>query len=342
MKEIERLPEVAERSLAGLNAGEDLKHHILREVCPEKLVHLPEAAQQGLAGLNADASLKYRILHAASDREKAPRQARRAWVPAVCCALVLVLCGAIFLPGAITRRRNTLIVSQPAGEATEAPALTALNTGIGGGNLASGNSTPSYRTIWESSASGTFPLVGVNGKYYRMLSTPSSVSDSSLGTSLGTIAEYTTEPALSDANVILSNCSEAGSTVYEISGMGGTLVAASVDGTMRAFQRVSFNGTALTSSESLADVLQISNHVTAIELSDVGTVTDSGTIASLLRTLFDNASYKSSSSVNGSQSLLFTLDNGFTVQLAVRDDRFSACGTWDCPEFFEAFASAVQ
>ena len=342
MKEIERLPEVAERSLAGLNAGAELKCRILQEASKGNLEQLPEAADRGLAGLNASANMKYRILHAAADGE-APRQPRRAWVPAVCCALVLAICGALFVPGMISRRRsNALIVSQPAGEATEAPVLTSANKGISSGDLTSGSSVPSYRSIWESSSSGTFPLIGINGKFYRLLSTPSSVSDSQLGSSLGTIAEYTTEPALSDVNVILSNCSEAGSEVYEISGMGGTLVAAKVDGTMRAFQRVSFNGTALTSSESLADALQISGHVTAIELSDVGTVTDSDTIASLLSTLFSNASYKSSGSVSGSQSLLFTLDNGFTVQLAVKDDRFSACGSWDCPEFFEAFSAAVQ
>ncbi len=303
---------------------------------------LPEAAERGLAGLNAGANLKYRIIHEAAKKEEAPVRSRRSWVPALCCGLVVVLCG-VFIPSAISRRQsNLLIVSQPAGEATEAPVLTAQNYGIASGALSAGVNAPSYRSIWESSQNGTFPLIGLNGAYYRMLTTPSSVSDSQLGASLGTVAEYTTEPALSDSSIILSNCSEAGTEVYGISGMSGTLVAAKVDGVTRLFQRVGFNGTALNGNESLSDTLQIAGHVTAMELSDVGTITDGNTISSLLTTLFSNASYKSSGSVSGSQSLLLTLDNGFTVQLAVKDDRFSACGTWDCPEFFEAFAAAVQ
>ncbi len=303
---------------------------------------LPEAAERGLAGLNAGANLKYRIIHEAAKKEEAPARSRRSWVPALCCGLVVVLCG-VFIPSAISRRQsNLLIVSQPAGEATEAPVLTAQNYGIASGALSAGVNAPSYRSIWESSQNGTFPLIGLNGAYYRMLTTPSSVSDSQLGASLGTVAEYTTEPALSDNSIILSNCSEAGTEVYGISGMSGTLVAAKVDGVTRLFQRVGFNGTALNGNESLSDTLQIAGHVTAMELSDVGTITDGNTISSLLTTLFSNASYKSSGSVSGSQSLLLTLDNGFTVQLAVKDDRFSACGTWDCPEFFEAFAAAVQ
>ncbi len=303
---------------------------------------LPEAAERGLAGLNAGANLKYRIIHEAAKKEEAPVRSRRSWVPALCCGLVVVLCG-VFIPSAISRRQsNLLIVSQPAGEATEAPVLTAQNYGIASGALSAGVNAPSYRSIWESSQNGTFPLIGLNGAYYRMLTTPSSVSDSQLGASLGTVAEYTTEPALSDNSIILSNCSEAGTEVYGISGMSGTLVAAKVDGVTRLFQRVGFNGTALNGNESLSDTLQIAGHVTAMELSDVGTITDGNTISSLLTTLFSNASYKSSGSVSGSQSLLLTLDNGFTVQLAVKDDRFSACGTWDCPEFFEAFAAAVQ
>lgn len=308
----------------------------------KNIERLPEAAERGLAGLNAGANLKYRIIHEASAKGKAPARPRRTWVPALCCALVLVLCG-VFIPSAVSRRQsNLLIVSQPAGEATDAPVLSAQNYGIAGGTLAASVNAPSYSSIWESSQNGTFPLIGLNGAYYRMLTTPSSVSDSQLGASLGTVTEYTTEPALSDSNIILSNCSESGTEVYEISGMSGTLVAAKVNGVTRLFQRVSFNGTALKSGESLSDTLQIAGHVTAVALSDVGTITDGDTIASLLTTLFSTASYKSSGSVSGSQSLLFTLDNGFTVQLAVKDDRFSACGTWDCPEFFEAFAAAVQ
>ena len=45
---------------------------------------------------------------------------------------------------------------------------------------------------------------------------------------------------------------------------------------------------------------------------------------------------------SGRQSLLIELDNGLTVQMSVRDENLSACGTWSCPEFFEAFEEAVH
>ena len=35
-------------------------------------------------------------------------------------------------------------------------------------------------------------------------------------------------------------------------------------------------------------------------------------------------------------------DNGLTVQMAVKDDKLSACGTWSCPEFIDAFTDAMQ
>lgn len=58
--------------------------------------------------------------------------------------------------------------------------------------------------------------------------------------------------------------------------------------------------------------------------------------------LMEYASYESSGMVSGKQNLLIELDNGLTVQLAVREDRLSACGTWSCPEFLEAFEQAAQ
>ena len=62
----------------------------------------------------------------------------------------------------------------------------------------------------------------------------------------------------------------------------------------------------------------------------------------LFATLLDCASYESSGSVSGKQTLLISLDNGLALQLAVKNDKFSACGTWSCPEFFEAFEDAAN
>ena len=187
-----------------------------------------------------------------------------------------------------------------------------------------------------------FPLIGVNGSYYRMMTSPRSVSSSLLGASLGTIAEYTTEPSLSGTNVMLSNKAAVGTEVYGISGMSSTFVAAEVDGQMRLFQRVSFNGNALKGSETLADVMQLSGHVASIELSGVGTITDTSVCADLISLLLNDATYESSGSLSAKQSLLIELDNGLVYQFTVKNDKIASCGTWSCPEFFEAFEAACE
>ena len=182
----------------------------------------------------------------------------------------------------------------------------------------------------------------MNGSYYRMMTSPRSVSSSLLGASLGTIAEYTTEPSLSGTNVMLSNKAAVGTEVYGISGMSSTFVAAEVDGQMRLFQRVSFNGNALKGSETLADVMQLSGHVASIELSGVGTITDASVCADLISLLLNDATYESSGSLSAKQSLLIELDNGLVYQFTVKNDKIASCGTWSCPEFFEAFEAACE
>lgn len=312
----------------------------------KRLGQLPEVVEQGLGGLTAGQNLKYRIERAAREGKKERRAVVPAWVPAVCCALVLAV-GVIFaLPQLTGQPQNAddagvVLLSQRAGDATDAPMMRG-DLPAGSVQLSSTGSTPSYRSIWAKSSGGSFPMVGVNGRYYRMLANPSSIGDELLGGSLGTVAEYTTEPALSGTDVVMSNTVSQGETIYAISGMDGTLVAANVDGKYRVFQRVSFNGNSVKGSEDLSDTLQISGHVLAVELSDVGTITDQSTAESLVKTLLNNASFSSSGTVKGEQSLLIQLDNGLTVQMAVKDDKLSACGTWSCPEFIEAFQEAMQ
>lgn len=309
------------------------------------LRQLPEIANQSLAGLTAGPELKYRILRAT--KEPSPKRRARvpAWVPALCCALVLAVGVWAALPGMLDTNRTPdadglVIHSQRAGDATDAPRMRA-DLPEGSVQLTGTGSVPAYRSIWASAEGGSFPLVGVNGRYYRMLSTPSAVDASALGSSLGAVAEFTTEPALSGTDLILSNCVNQGETVYAISGMDGTLVAAQVDGGYRIFQRVSFNGNSVKGSEGLADTLQVSGKVMALELSDVGAITDSETAERLVSTLLSDAVFESIGTVSGSQSLLIELSNGFTVQMAVKDDKLGACGTWSCPEFFEAFQTAL-
>lgn len=306
----------------------------------KRLEQLPEITEKALGGLTAGQNLKLRIEKAAA----APMPQRRtvgAWVPALCCALVLAIALGVGIPALTQQGDEPLIASQPAGAPTAGTerSLLDLDNNV---TIRQRDTVPDYRSIWAASNGGSFPLIGIEGKYYRMLTSPASVSSSLLGECLGTIAEFTTEPSLSGTDVILSNIASQNGEVYAISGMGNTLVAAQVDGSYRLFQRVSFNGSALRGNEALADTLQIAGHITGMELSDVGTITDAATCETFFATLTSSASYESSGSVNGKQSLLISLDNGLIVQLSVKNDKLSACGTWSCPEFFEAFANAIQ
>lgn len=314
----------------------------------QQLRNLPETASKAMGGLTAGTELNQRIQMTVREA-RAPKQSKatlflRRFAPAaaLCTAAVALFVG---LSPLLTNQQpaaTPLIQTSALGNPDATAPLLRGDLNENDVTVSKQKSAPSYRSIWSKTSGGSFPLIGVNGSYYRMLTSPRNVSSSLLGNSVGTIAEYTTEPSLSGTDVILSNTALSGTTVYEISGMGGTLVAAEVDGKTRLFQRVSFNGHALQGSETLADTLQISGHVTAIELSDVGTVTDADACADLISILLDNATYESSGSLSAKQSLIIDLDNGLVVQLNVKNDKLAACGTWSCPEFFEAFESYCE
>jgi len=308
------------------------------------LQQLPQAAQQGLGGLTAGPHLKAKIQLAATEpaksRTRSLRQLMR-WSPIACCMAALVLFVALGLPGQGTQPVS-LIDSSTLGSPTEMPGEITGDLGNSGVKITAGNRNPGYRSIWATSNGGSFPLLGVNGKYYRMLTSPRSVSSSLIGSSLGTVAEFTMEPSLSGTDTILSNAAAFGKEVFAIRGMEDTLVTAEVDGRMRLFQRVSFNGNALRGREDLRDTLQVSGRVVGLELSSVGTITDPAVCSELMDVLFDCASYKSSGSVSSQQALLIELENGLVLQMAVKSDSLAACGVWSCPEFFEAFEDACN
>lgn len=317
MTSLEKLPQIANEMLGGLNAGQDLKHRILNQA--------------------------YGRAAAAAGRH-APRI---RWAPALAgfSALALAVTLGIYALGPAVRpplqaQPNDQFSSKTAGQAT--PQVRALlDLPPGSIQLTSSDAAPSYRSIWAPQNGGNFPLVGVNGKFYRMLRNPTSVSAGLLGDSLGEVTEYTDEPSLSGTDQLVSNVVSQGETVYAVSGMNGAMVAAAVDGETRVFQRVTYAGNGAMKGESLADTLKISGRVVAMELSGVGTITDADTAAQLAATLLENAAYKNGGASSGKQSLLIQLDNGLTVQMVVKNGVLSACGGWTCPEFFEAFDTAV-
>ncbi len=312
------------------------------------LRNLPMAAEQGLSGLTAGSALKTRIQLAAAEQKK-PRirfsvNSLVRWASlACCCALAALVIGFALPDGADAPiQPEGLITSGTLGNDATQPPPVSGDLGNSGVVIRAGNSNPEYRTLWAPASDGNFPLIGVDGKYYRMLTTPRNVDSSLRGSALGAISEFTTSPSLAGTDTVLSNVVDLGATVYAIRGMGDTLVTARVDGQMRLFQRVSFNGNARRGREKLEDTLQVSSRVIGMELTGVGTITDPAVCARLMDTLFDCASYESSGSVSSRQSLILELDNGLVVQLAVKNDSVAACGVWSCPEFFEAFEDACD
>ena len=307
------------------------------------LRELPATADKALDGLYATPFLKARIDRAVNEKKQGKvRMALPKWAPAVCSAALVLLLALVFVP--MGQQGDGLINSGMLGDPT-APPASVLSADLGDNSvtISTNASAPDYRNLWASAQGGSFPLIGVNGKYYRMMTSPKSVSSSQLGSQVATVNEFTTEPSLSGTDVVLSNAAASGTAVYAIRGVSdATFVAAEVDGRMRVFQRVSFNGNALRGSERLADTLDVSGKVSSLELSGVGTVTDPATCEMLLSTLLSHASYASSGSLSSRQALLIKLDNGLVLQLAVKGERLAACGVWSCPEFFEEFEAYCQ
>lgn len=313
----------------------------------ERLQALPQIAES--TGLQADERLKRKILYAANHKNEKGKKTLvwtlRAAVPAFCCALVVLFSVGVFAPASddmLTPPIDPPIISSSAAGEADAVPGTKLAMDMPQGSITIRNSSnPSYRSIWARANGGNFPLIGVNGRYYRMLTNPTSVSSSLLGNGLGTVDQYTAEPALAGKNGICSNTVAAGETVYAVSGMNGAMVAANVNGVYRVFQRVSFGENALVGGERLSDTLRAGN-VVALEVSGVGTINDAGKAKELMNILTANATYLRAGAAETNQSLLIQLSNGLVLQMAVNGERIIACGTWACPEFFDAFQEALQ
>lgn len=303
------------------------------------LQELPATADKAMDGLYATPFLKARIDRAAEEKKQGKvRLTLPKWAPALCCAAIVLVLALTFVPMG-PEQPVTLINSDTMGNPTQAPAnMRTADLRNGDVFISASSSKPGYRSIWSDVQNGSFPLIGVNGKYYRMLTSPAVLDSAMLAGQVAVVSEYTTEPSLSGTDVVLSNAAPSGSAVYGLQGVStDTVVAAEVNGRIRLFQRVSFNGNALRGREKLADTLAISGQVIAMELSGVGTVTDPAACEKLLSTLLACASYESSGSISSKQALLIELNNGLVLQLSVKGDNLAGCGVWSCPEFFEAF-----
>lgn len=327
MKRLERLPEDVNEMLGGLHASEELKEEILRS---------------GAALRNGEKVSPRCTPWAAKTSLKQRRSLVRAAALVCTAAFVLgLLVGVPMLIDQPSAAPGTLITTQTAGSENLPGDGNATALDIPKGSIIiSQRDKPAYRGIWEAASGANFPLICANGRYYRMLINPTEIGNDLLGSALGTVETYTSEPSLATGGII-SNVAAQGETVYAVRNMNGAMVAARVNGVMRVFQRVSYGSSALRSGEDLGATL-CADSVVAMELTGVGTVTDEGKAQELYHTLLMNATLARSGASETGSSLLLQLKNGLVLQLAVRDESVMACGTWTCPEFFEAFAEAVK
>lgn len=313
----------------------------------KRLENLSEIASRQLGGLEATPTLLAKIKLEAAEQQK-PRSVQAVLRPALAVCAALVLCvGAVMTlnpddsTGIYPLPTQNVLDNHSAGSNIPPTAEPRTMGDVSKGSISmSAGSRRSSDTLFVQGESAGFPLVTLNGATYRMLETPHGLSQSLLGDELGAVTEFNIEPALGSGGVV-SNAIACGEPVYAIEDQGGALVAAHVDGSLRVFQRVSYAGTAIIGSETLADTLCAASDAQWIEVEGMGRVADPATAQRLMETLLELADYKGTAFSTGS-SMQIGLQNGLTLQLMVGEDSISACGMWSCPDFFEEFAAAVK
>ena len=318
---------------------------------PKSLDQLGPIADEMLGGLHADEAMRLKIKRAAMEGGKTRRAPVRRFVPAVCCAALVLACVGIVDPrlNQDTKENTVMLANEPAAVSIDtiaagegaAYAGSELVADLGdNARVRAGGS--SGKTLFASAGSD-IALVTVNGAVYQMLETPKDVGNSLLGDSLCDVALFDEQPSLAspkEMNAGLSNVAQQGAIIYSIKGLPKTTaVAVAVGDNMRIFQRVSYAGKG-PAGASLEDTFGVRGKVKSLELSGVGTL-EGDKANDVIAVLLDNAVLKSADATARKQTLTVTLNNGLKLQLGVSGDTLCGCGGWSCPEFFEAFEAAL-
>lgn len=314
----------------------------------KSLDQLGPIADEMLGGLHADEAMRLKIKRAAQEgkvRRKAPA-ARVA--PAVCCAALALCCVGVWSstrhvtdePGMVNEPMAVSINTIAAGEGTAfdgATLVADLND-----NVMMRKATPGGDSLFAKDG-GDVPLVTVGSAVYQMLKTPQDIGSSLLSGEVGSVQLFDEQPSLAspkEMNAGLSNVVQQGTVVYGIKGLEQTTaVAAEVEGSTRVFQRVSYAGRG-PAGDSLEATFSVRGQVREAELSGVGTL-EGGKANDVITILLDQAVLKSADATSGRQTLTVTLESGLRLQLGVSGDTVYGCGSWSCPEFFEAFEAAL-
>ena len=300
----------------------------------ERLNQLPQVADELAADVRADDQLYQTIRCKAAQQPRTQRHWGRALIPLTAAVAVAVL--AIFvIPGMTPSTMPIQSVTAGDGGAEPVPS-TRADLPAGSVQLKTDVDAPAFRNIWAGSSDSNFPMVLINGAYYRLLSSPRKLSDSQLGSQIGTVQQYTSE--MNGAGLV-SNTVLQGEAVWQVRGMGQAVVAARIDGTLRVFQLVTANGQGSVPGRLSEAIAQ--NGVKELSLSGVGRVRDASAAQRLVGTLLSSASYQGKGCSRTSQVLHIVFSNGITLQMYVRDNSLSSDGTWSCPAFFEQFRDSI-
>jgi len=307
----------------------------------KELTDLPVIAHEMLDGLEAGVNIRERIL--AASKQASHKGFLRIAVP-VCATALLVAAGIAVWVSSPKEPSGVPIEIHAAGDTQLTVVNPNLRADLPGGSLSIGSGGVSaFRSLFAGDA-GNFPLIGYDGRAYRMMTSPGSLGSGSLGASLGD-ATHVNDPsqaASGDWYGLISNAADADSAVYALAGLSTkTAVAATVNGQTRLFQRFTYGGYG-PSGDSLESVLDVRGKVKSLDLSNVGQIADSSIANALAAVLLDSAVLKGNDVSRDNQALNIELKSGLVLQLFVSKSTLSACGAWSCPEFFEAYQAEIN
>ena len=341
MIDVEMLRPTADEMLSGISATDAMKQRVLFRA--NVVERLPAVTSEMLGGLSSTPALRHRILVRAERLSNAkqpvsvetPARAKRPVLSRLTPAIGMMAVLALMIGlGVNYGRQNVLAPVDPL------TAQTDLGSFMAGGDGTYSGTVPEFRSLYVGEGANP-PVIGVNGRFYQMLSIP--VSDTALGDPIAEIQSFTDEPSLASTVGVVSNVAQAGAQVYSVSGISSkTACIAEVDGKLRLFQRIGYASESIVGGEQFEDTLDVNGKVTALELSSVGIITDENDANELIYMLSEFASYQGSDLSGSSQALTIYLRNGLSLQLMVQDDILSGCGSWSCPEFFESFEAFLN
>lgn len=199
--------------------------------------NVKEIADRNLAGLEAGSLLWQKITLEAAEKKRTPVRIP-VWKPILAggCALAVAAAAVItVLPRSSTVIQlpgQAIVQNLSAGSDPTAPVL-----GVTEAPFVMGATPVDDSSLFA--AQGDDGLVLMGTRAYRL--TADTVPDELLGESLGRITEFTLNPSLSQGKAV-SSIVACGEEVFAVRGMEECLAAARVDGVTRLLQRVSYPG----------------------------------------------------------------------------------------------------